>query len=306
MQCTNHLKQIGTAVHEFHNAYNGLPPSVITQNRQSFFGILWPHVEQQALYDLFAAANNNKGFGSNPFDSGFADILAKHGENTLLTFGSVPVYRCPSRRGNEPLFKRTMDDPTDNNEACGPQGDYVIIVAKDDQFRYFNTSNIGEQESPFRCSIVTYNAQTEYNDWKCRDTFAWWQDGSTNQLILAEKHIPITRLGRCSNKWLGPEDNTGAENNNMVDCSYLVTNGGAKETLLGRCANKNVPIARPNEDNPNNNQYAAFHFAFGSYHPGVCNFVLGDGSVRSFPTTTAKSVLLALSSVRDGEAVTLP
>ena len=46
--------------------------------------------------------------------------------------------------------------------------------------------------------------------------------------------------------------------------------------------------------------------AFGSWHPGVCQFVLGDGAVRGVSSTTANSVLYSMSCVRDGLSVALP
>ena len=45
---------------------------------------------------------------------------------------------------------------------------------------------------------------------------------------------------------------------------------------------------------------------FGSAHAGVCNFLLGDGSVRAVSTTTPHEVLYALSVVNDGETTQLP
>ncbi len=309
MQCTDHMKQTGVAVHNFHDTYRGLPPCIIVSGYQSFFGVLWPYIEQQSLYDTFAAAGTG-GFGGNSLNDAFTHIETNLGESALLAFGSVQVYRCPSRRGGGPLFKRTMDLAGSNANdgsypAWGPQGDYAIVVASGEQQRYGsndpnNSSN--PVRSPFRSAIINGS----YDNWECRDTLAWWGDGTTNQIIVGEKHIPLARLGRCTHGWMGSEDQTGAENNNMVDCSILMHGDGARESLIGRDPNKNVPISRPNEDNSSGNQYAMFHFAFGSYHPGACNFILGDGSVRSFPTMTAKDVLNKLSIVNDGEVVKMP
>ncbi|MDR0338176.1 MAG: DUF1559 domain-containing protein [Planctomycetaceae bacterium] len=46
--------------------------------------------------------------------------------------------------------------------------------------------------------------------------------------------------------------------------------------------------------------------AFGSYHSGVCNFVLGDGAVVAISVTTANHILYKLSHVNDGNTVTIP
>jgi len=45
---------------------------------------------------------------------------------------------------------------------------------------------------------------------------------------------------------------------------------------------------------------------FGSWHPGVCNFVLGDASVRSISVACGKQVLMSYSVVNDGRQAELP
>lgn len=48
-------------------------------------------------------------------------------------------------------------------------------------------------------------------------------------------------------------------------------------------------------------------YDFGSSHPGVCVFLIGDGSVRPVSNTTPKRDILArLVHVSDGEPVSLP
>ena len=68
MQCTNNLKQLGIAVHNFHDTYKKLPPGQIADRnfiwQQSFanttlvghLAYLLPFFEQRAIYDPFPAA----------------------------------------------------------------------------------------------------------------------------------------------------------------------------------------------------------------------------------------------------------
>ena len=65
MQCTNHLKQMGLAVHSFHDAYDRLPnfsndPIFVAQrlSRFSFLYALLPFIEQNALYDSVLSGNS--------------------------------------------------------------------------------------------------------------------------------------------------------------------------------------------------------------------------------------------------------
>jgi hypothetical protein len=46
--------------------------------------------------------------------------------------------------------------------------------------------------------------------------------------------------------------------------------------------------------------------SFGSWHLGICQFVIGDGSVKSISVTTSSRILKALGRVNDGESVDVP
>jgi hypothetical protein len=48
-------------------------------------------------------------------------------------------------------------------------------------------------------------------------------------------------------------------------------------------------------------------YGFGSWHSDVCQFLLGDGSVRAiFNTTASNPILESLGCVNDGREVALP
>jgi prepilin-type N-terminal cleavage/methylation domain-containing protein len=51
MQCTNHLKQLGIGVHNFHDTQSGVPPLCVCQHRATVFAILCPYMEQQSLWE---------------------------------------------------------------------------------------------------------------------------------------------------------------------------------------------------------------------------------------------------------------
>ena len=56
--CVNNLKQIGLAIHTFHDSQNGLPPLAIGQGGASMWVLIWPYAEQQVAYDTLAGGNN--------------------------------------------------------------------------------------------------------------------------------------------------------------------------------------------------------------------------------------------------------
>ena len=42
---------------------------------------------------------------------------------------------------------------------------------------------------------------------------------------------------------------------------------------------------------------------FGSYHPGICQFVMGDGSVRPLSTAINPNILALLANIADGQPI---
>ena len=50
-QCVNNLKQVGLAVHNFHDTFGELPPSRIQYEYLGWSAVLLPFMEQTNLYD---------------------------------------------------------------------------------------------------------------------------------------------------------------------------------------------------------------------------------------------------------------
>jgi len=82
-QCSNNLKQIGLAMHNYHDTYACFPPAYIAdengQPMHSWRVLLLPYMEQQSLYDQYNF--------DEPWDSP---------ENLALGSMMPDVYRCPS------------------------------------------------------------------------------------------------------------------------------------------------------------------------------------------------------------------
>jgi len=91
-QCNNNLKQIGLAMHNYHDVFNSLPPSIVKekvmdQTTGSPQGLFWsgsilPYMEQASLYDSLVGL----GFG----------IDFTTGDNLKAIQTIIPGYKCPS------------------------------------------------------------------------------------------------------------------------------------------------------------------------------------------------------------------
>ncbi|MDR2705557.1 MAG: DUF1559 domain-containing protein [Planctomycetaceae bacterium] len=321
MRCTNNLKQFGIGVHNFHDTLNGLPPSVLCEYRMSLFVFIFPYIEQQSLYDILVTTSDyvgnqtfSKGLTSNAWYGKNAIGGEKLNDDQRKAFGSVPIYYCPTRR-YPPAF---LDNPTIPNRSVefpgagstnayvfvGPQIDYAFIVTADDASlnwaRLANSddaASVNPIRSPFRKSINNHvNDTNPATQWSPRDALAWLQDGTSNQLMIGEKHVNYSEVGAA---WMGSCGYIGD------DCSYLTTGpSGTSVTSIVRTFDQNLGIARSNE--PTYYSHSVITHYFGSGHPGICNFLIGDGSVRGISVTTPHSILWALGCVNDGESVSIP
>src|SRR5437762_6311983 len=82
MSCSNNLKQLGLAVHNYHDAYGYFPPSTIRDDWVTWAVFLLPYIEQDNLYRQW---NLQKRWPEQP-------------KNPDPRPHNVKTYFCPSRR----------------------------------------------------------------------------------------------------------------------------------------------------------------------------------------------------------------
>jgi hypothetical protein len=319
MQCTNNLKQLGIGVHNFHDTRTALPPSVISYYRMSIFPLLYPFIEQGTAFDILVNSTDAAGTKNDrKVVNGTGLWLASYGGSPCLTeaerqgIGSIKTFHCPSVRSGYCAY-----DPSPNNERSGPQTDYAFVGCRGNgTARWWEFAGTGESEagiktaadirSPFRISILenyTTSGFGSFAAWQPRDTMAYWQDGSTNQILFGEKHFPV---------YTGVDYPAGKGTNNIYgDNSYLTARAsGNGVVFVTRTFDDNggglQPIARNRNDSTTVNDTASGVTYFGSAHPSVCNFLIGDGSVRGISVTTSVTLLRNLADVGDGNVASLP
>jgi prepilin-type N-terminal cleavage/methylation domain-containing protein len=106
--------------------------------------------------------------------------------------------------------------------------------------------------------------------------FAQVTDGLSNTILIGEKHIALKNLGT----------------DYITD--GIIYGAGEDQTYVRRGGPSN-PLAFTITDVPNRQ--------FGSYHPGVVQFVFGDGSVHTIATSIDATTLGYLANKEDGHAI---
>src|SRR5262245_2831840 len=122
--CGNNLKQIGLAIHNFHDTYAAIPPSRLDKDG----GITWavlilPFIEQDNFYQRWDISRWYYGQGANDAE----------GDEIRQT--QVKLYYCPARR-SPPLNSIVGDKPDlpwggSKQHYPGALGDYACCVGDD-------------------------------------------------------------------------------------------------------------------------------------------------------------------------------
>ena len=319
-QCLNQLKQIGIAVHNFHDTQQGLPPASLQVNRPGGFVLLFPFIEQAALYEVVVGKTVSFTEDMNQDFWGVKSTTRSLTPEEITGFFSIPTYRCPTRRApgaRDGVYTGTYGANDAASNAYGPRGDYTIVAYVDRSVSSLEWSYIGapsgvanilDLQSALRPAVFRAGS-TSPEFWMPRDSFAWLSDGTSNTILIGEKHIHPNNM----QQW------NSAAISLSPGCGYFQDTGYSHPCNLSwgqlwiarafhiRNTNDCFGISRPDEQEKANLDRAGF----GSWHPGVCNFLLGDGAVLSISVTTPsgdhtnKGPLLALSCVNDGGIVRL-
>jgi prepilin-type processing-associated H-X9-DG protein len=325
-QCANNLRQIGLAVHNFNSSLNALPPATVGTDdwdhaNATFWVLILPYMEQEMTYDLIKTKTNNFNLTNGMNNDEFWNVLGStQAETTQLQASISSVFsfcRCPSRRnGNSYLGNgRAESDISASANAAGihgPQGDYAFAIGRDTEIwpnwaENYNVTNSTHQLQVGALRVAIWNG-SDATTWVPRDAISWWADGTSNQIVVGEKHILGRLVGRCGWEITTPGDNRWT----VGDCSIFT----AADVWGYFCAMRSINgrIARgPNDRGNNDTQASEGQPHWGSSHSGMLNFLMGDGSVHGISVTVpagvasgGNNILGRLGNARDGRPVALP
>jgi prepilin-type N-terminal cleavage/methylation domain-containing protein len=253
MSCSNNLKQLGLAYHNFHDTNNQLPPAAMGNEYATHFVLILPYMEMNNLYDKFDLTL--------PMTTGNNNTLLQQPESI------VKGFLCPSIRSN-------------GKTELGPATDYAITGNRN----YSNDCDRLDQEPDAHWSMLIYAADPLPNR-QSRTTFASVTDGLSNTSLLGEKHVASNGLGKQAN---------------ASDGSYAFWHVSDWKTWMV-IRNSKFVLGRGPSDNTGD-----YRKKLGSWHPGICQFLLGDGSVRAISNTIDTDTLLHFADRRDGLVKPLP
>jgi prepilin-type N-terminal cleavage/methylation domain-containing protein/prepilin-type processing-associated H-X9-DG protein len=180
-ECSNHLKQIGLAIHNFADAQQTLPSSRLGPQHATWFVQILQYVEQSNLYSSWNIPNTY------------------YLQGTTTQMAQVATFFCPSRRSAPMLstqFEISSTGLPDSLQHPGSLGDYA---ANGGQFA-------GAIVDDPLCNGVLCQATAQLNNdqvvqstpqTRLRDIL----DGTSNTFLVGEKHVPRSKYGQSGPSW---------------------------------------------------------------------------------------------------------
>ncbi len=301
-QCTNNLKQIGLGLHNYHSALNSFPlgnTTAMSYGYESDWGawsaqaLLLGYMDGQPIYN---SCNFNV---VTWFASGWQINLTV--TNTVLN-----VFICPSD-GQSP------DTPMSRQWAGDTNNYFASMGTTTANFYTADSNGLFAWNASYGVQSVTDGTSntTAFSESLIATDTLWlpWRggvsasSGGQNYLIDARANLPalMADLQLCTLYFQSHQNPTGTN-----DKGFRWAMGGRGITMF----NTIVP--------PNSTLYqwggcrldcGGCGFAFGQYsnatsnHPGGCNVMMGDGSVRFMKSSINMQTWWALGTRNGGEVV---
>jgi prepilin-type N-terminal cleavage/methylation domain-containing protein len=281
MQCTNNLKQIGLALHNYHTAqgsfpYGGLRPPNAPACGYSWWIRILPMIEQNAIYKEFD--HTGADYGGTTGYPGYTEGTGNEHNAELLDGVKFAFMLCPS----SPLEALT---PTSVNPKGRPRANYTGVSG-------------GETHMSTRDKAKGVPGRISTGGVLPRDMLiriADIRDGSSNTLAVVEQS------DWCTNA-------SGKRVDCRSDCNHCVAMGPCRQshdrdfnitTILHPINEKSIDAyGVPGNCGPNR--------PFQSAHSGGAMGLLADGSARFFSESLQIQLLYNLANRDDGNVIELP
>jgi prepilin-type N-terminal cleavage/methylation domain-containing protein/prepilin-type processing-associated H-X9-DG protein len=300
-QCVNNLKQLGLALHNYHDTTSGLPwgHGYFGWNDWSAFVLILPQLEQGSLYNTINFANT--GGAANPvFNNNNGTVTSGYPPNTSTFATKLNVTLCPSdidrvttvygklnyatNAGNAPasFFNGANDGAANGMMFSVANTPNTTIGFRDVTDGLSNTAMVSEKVKGIGNDITTRDllkpSSTELNlNLTGADNVPQTYFASCYALSVANSGLPAaTGFTAIGSYWFDGHPENGMYNHTMPPNTWS-------------CSDGNV------------NDIGAFPPS--SRHSGGVNMLMGDGSVKFIKSTISTNVWWALGTRAGNETL---
>jgi prepilin-type N-terminal cleavage/methylation domain-containing protein/prepilin-type processing-associated H-X9-DG protein len=263
-QCQNNLKQIGLAIHNYHDQYKHFPIGRQTRNGNYYANwaiLILPFVEQGPLYNMYNNTVLNTNVANKPVRESF-----------------VPVYSCPA----DPNINQTLT-PATTNDVSVPYatGSYRGMAGVNcdgfDQWAGYNSEIAANMTTcPGKRGIL----HGDNDGLLPPERFVTIRDGTSSTLMVGER-VTITTPARGT-FW--------ADSFNLYSLSGAYPDSATLLPDYDACGKVASDIAQ-------------CKYGWGALHLGGINFVLCDGHVTVISSSINMQVFVAMATIAGGEPI---
>jgi len=270
-QCANNLKQMGLAVHNFHEARGAIMPCHLTGcGHVGWQVLIMPYMEMGGeVEDLDLT-------------------LSWYHQPDGVVRRQVSTYYCRSRARTVWLSKDWNARFGHNHPEGGALTDYALNAGDGNVYPWWEADKVlgkgnGAAYRPDFISGEYRDGNAVFWGWKPLLTFRDIKDGLSNTLLIGEKFVHPEHQGIT--EW--------------GDGTFW---SGDLHSPTVRLAGPLYPLARSDTDPTVFPE--PIHMPFGGPHSsGICQFVLFDGSVKALSPSVHTTALGYLANRRDGKVI---
>jgi prepilin-type N-terminal cleavage/methylation domain-containing protein len=193
----------------------------------------------------------------------------------------VAMFYCPARRDAGEGLVSISGDGSPN--VPGALGDYGVCDG-DGTGGAYNTENAN---GAIIISSYGINGVGVATHWRSLTSISAITDGTSNTILVGEKHVIIGKFG------------VGGDTTNAGDVhgDGSIWNSDPENQNAARIAGVSNPMAI--------SPTSTYNINFGSWHEGICQFVMCDGSVKSINVTIDLQNFRRLGVRNDGQDITI-
>ncbi|UUO05453.1 DUF1559 domain-containing protein [Blastopirellula sp. J2-11] len=278
-QCSNNLKQMGLALHNFHDTYGRFPPGASDNSAPFGNGYKSPGGHSWMAYSMpFLELGN-------AFDSSDFPNRSFYDSNIETAIGNTnfPVFGCPSSALEQEFSSQTPKTMV---------ADYIGIAGHVDGYGGVTAVN-DTSDTAFGVSATNGVLAKQ-----SKNTFASITDGSSNTIVVSEIGDWVyvsggtrkdVRSGTTHGFAAGYQRNTGSRRvHNCVTLRHIINPGPAIEYTT---------------DSSDGVSELGYNSPLRSAHPGGVMVLVGDASVRFLTESVDTGSMARLANRQDGLVV---
>ncbi len=284
-QCANNLKQLGLAMHNYHDSYTMFPIGAQVSNKPNWRYSLLPGLDQTTLYNKLVITRN--GWQSACNDSSTYGQLY-YGENSILVGLKLSVFSCPSN----PL---PANDPASSlcNYDRLQLHDYVGISGATPDPAPVPRDEMCSTGQPY--GIICVNGSIVIGkSTRIRDL----TDGTSNTVVIAEQSGNVAGANLSNNYHGGWRGYSGGPTTNPITSTTAshaagITSVGYKNNSKSGTTGGSLV--------PRSNVAYAYNTILNSHHTGGIFVLLGDGATRFVSDSQDFRIMQRLCAKDDGQ-----